>query len=347
MSDPTPEEEAILESVLEGLALSIQRSSELTADSTGKLSDTKLEKLVYKALKGRNTDDQVTLSWYLAGAKTDVSASQISSSRFKEIYEEMTGTKHDSKEFKQKTRDYTPSTDAEDYADFFSYNYDLEEAWYTRGEFFLLDFYKEDAPEEYRNLYIEIQKLRNQLNFTIWSLKDIVEKSKKTQKLSSFGQHTPVTGPDTYKEVTDLVSGIHLELSSHEQLRDVFSQFRAFTDIVEDAYLALSKIEVERIDSTQVQAFKKLRRFYFYEAWRLPALLISMETSQGPRANNLKVRHARELEDLNQQYQDKIRRLQRQCSEAALTPTVADYRATHDQDSNQLTELISIYVNKS
>ncbi len=342
MQEPTAEERAKLESIFEGLALAVSRSGELGDDSVNKIGDVKLEKFVYKALNAQDELDEVTHSWYLAGAKTDVPNDSFTTDDLKTAFDRVTGPSGSTDEFIDHQSNYTPSPAAEAYAEYFTSDFDLEGAWFTYGEYYLLDFYKEETPAEYRELYIASQKLRNLLNTLVNDVREITSNDQ-TGTLADFGQTQSVTGPSHYDEIAEQVSKIHLELAKDEQLKDVLPEFRMYTDLLEDACLALEKMEVERIGDPQLRAFKDLRSFHFYKAWKLPSLIISTKTAEGPRSDELRVRHIRELEQCRESFPEKFEEVSSKCKDATLTPTVEDYSNLVSEDE-LLDELIERYV---
>lgn len=342
MSDPTPAEERKLGTILEALALAIRRSDEIDSSSVEKTSDLKIQKFGHEALAAYDELDEVTHSWYIAGAKADVPKDVFGKKQFVETYDRMGATDLDDSTFIDGFERYEPSEEVQKYATYFTDRFDLDDVWFTKSDYFLRDFYLDMAPPKYRDLYVAVQELRIQLKSTIGELSAIVGDSSQVD-LSDFGQETPVMGPDRYDEIAKTVSEIHLELGMDEQLQRTLPLYRAFTDVLEDAYLALSKLDVSRLDETQLQAFKALSNFHYYEAWKLPSLVISMETARGPRAQDLQVRKARELQTHMENLEEEIEDIWRTCSDAGLIPAVADYPAT-ETDDESLDDLIELYV---
>lgn len=340
MTELTAGEQETLEAVFQGLAIAVSRYGELDADALSKTSETKIEKYIYQALAANDDLDRVTHSWYLAGAKADTPNNRYGKVTLRETFNSTFATIEDSEGFV----DNRPTKDFDDprvsqYADFFIKEFNLEDAWFTNSKTFLLDFYEREAPEEFRDLYLSCQKLRMKLDRARGEIKGRMSDSPGDTKLSDFGTNSTVSGPDFYEEVANLVSEIHVEMAKHKDLREVLPEYRAFTDILEDAFLALSQTSVDRLDDSQLQVFGKLRRFHYYEAWKLPSLVISIQTATGPRADDLKLRRVRELESHRQSYLDDLDSLQNAAAEAALVPTNADYPSVAEEN-----ELINEFV---
>lgn len=333
-----------LRAVLEGLALAIDRSDEIDDASVEKTGEVKVQKLLYEALAAHDELDDVTHSWYIAGAKADVPSGEFGVDHLVDAYGQLARPTGDESAFVERREQRQPSDDAQKYASYFEGEFGLDDVWFTSTVSYLLDFYREEAPAEYRDVYVAVQELRIELRKTVGKLVDFVGDDSQAN-LDEFGQETPVLGPDRYDRIADVVSEVHLELADHEQLQHTLPVYRAFTDVLEDAYLALSKLEVGRLDGTQIQAFKALGNFHYYEAWKLPSLVISMETATGPRADDLQVRRARELESHREGLRDGIRDIRRTCSDAGLVPAVADYSVS-DADDELLDGLIELYVGR-
>lgn len=341
MPDLTEGERERLRAVLEGLAIAINRSDDIEDSSVEKTGEVKLQKFLHEALKAHDELDSVTHSWYIAGAKADVPRGTFGVDQLVETYDSLPGP-GDEDEFVERRESHRPSEDARKYATYFDEQFDLEDVWFTRTVRYLLDFYESNAPEEYRDLYVAVQQLRIELRRTVGKLTDIAGDDSQAD-LAEFGQDVPVLGPDRYNQIADTVSEVHLELARHDQLERTLPLYRAFTDVLEDAYLALSKLDVGRLDETQIQAFKNLGNFHYYEAWKLPALVVSMETASGPRENDLRVRRAQELQTHKDGVRESMEDVRRTCSDAGLVPAVADYSVS-DTDDELLDGLIELYM---
>lgn len=341
MPDLTEDERNRLQDVLDGLAIAIRRSDEIDDDSVEKTGEVKIQKFLYEALRAHDQVDSVTHSWYIAGAKADVPRGQFGVDHLVETYDSLGGP-GDEGEFVERRESHPLSDDARKYATYFDDQFDLDDVWFTTTVRYLLDFYENNAPKEYRDLYVAVQRLRIELRRTIGKLIDVVGDDSQAD-LGEFGQDTPVLGPDRYDHVADIVSEVHLELSRDDQLRRTLPIYRAYTDVLEDAYLALSKLHVGRLDQTQIQAFKTLSNFHYYEAWKLPSLVISMETASGPRREDLRVRRAQELQAHKEGVREGIEDVRRTCSNAGLVPSVADYSVS-DTDDELLDNLIELYL---
>jgi len=334
-----------LKQISEALAVAVLRSDEIDDESARMLSELKLEKLIYYALKSEDELDQVTNSWYIAGAKTETDFGGTNT--FDTIYEEVISpatASESSSEFRDPRRTHAIETQTERYVEFFTRDFDLEDVWFKQGEVFLLEFYKEEAPPEYRALYVAVQELRNYLNQIKRALENIVSvQATQSSSLAEYGQKNIITGPNRYDDITNTVSKIHLELGKHEKLKQTLPHVRRFTDLVEDASLALSKMQVERVDDSVIQTFQQMRQKFYYNIWRLPSILISINTARGPRSDELQSQRTKEFEDAKDQLESVLESLENQCSDASLIPTKADY-PSYSKDDETIDDLLGMYA---
>lgn len=328
MTDATATEREIVRDALDGLALAVARSDDLGAASLEKTSDTKLEKFLYEALLETGTLGDVTHSWYLAGPKTEATGTSPNTDRLVNAYERVAPGPRGSSSFTDERDVYEPNSRVRRFAEFFRDRYELSDKWFTPGGEFLSEFYRRRAPNRYRDLYVAVQRLRNLLSKMDRELYSLASAEAQDTTLAAFGQNTTPTGPSYYDEVTEVVSRIHLELAGDDALSDVLPAFRSFTDLLEDVFLAVSEMDVDRIGTDQSTAFKSLKRFQFYEAWRLPALVISRETASGPASDELRRERNRTLERERQTFSDRLADQRDACVAAALSPTETDYETS-------------------
>jgi hypothetical protein len=333
VTDATAVEQELLRDTLDGLALAVTRSDELDAGSLEMTSDTKLEKFLYEALSETGALGEVTHSWYLAGAKTAATDGTPTTDRLQNAYDRVARPPRQSSSFSDERRTYDPSERVVRFADFFEQQYEIDDRWFTSGGEFLLEFYRRRAPDRFRRLYVSVQQLRNLLSEMDRELYRLSSATGQETTLADFGQGVTPNGPDHYDELTTLVSRIHVELAGDEALSAVLSEFRAFTDLLEDVFLAVSEMSVDRISADQSSAFKSLKRFQFYEAWRLPALVISRETAAGPNGDRLRQERDRTLERERRAFPDRLAEQREACAAAALSPTTADYDTTLADDT--------------
>lgn len=344
MPELTEREKEILSDALEGVALALLRSGEVTEDSLSKFTETKVEKFIYYGLKDQGELPQVTHSWYLAGAKTDDADDIIGVDQLEAAYDRLSGPTNESPLADTRPR-ANISEHVRSYADFYEDELNIEELRYKRGGELLLDFYEEEAIGEYRDLYIACQRLRNELHTLKGRLWKVIDSRSQGHTLAEFGQNTKITGPNRYTEVADLVSEIHIEMSQDEDLRIALPEFREFTDLLEDACLALGKMEVERIDESHLRMINRFNEFFYHTAWKLPALTISANTAEGPRREDLRDRHLQKLAQKKSEFEDNLETLKSATAEATLIPTERDYPST-DTPDDHVDKFMHTYVNE-
>lgn len=344
MAQLTEREREILSDALDGVALALLRTGDVDRESLSKFTETKLEKFIYYGLKDQGELPEVTYSWYLAGAKTDDTDDIIGVNQLQASFDRLSGpTSQDQTPFEDTQPEIHVSDHVRDYANFYEKDLDIEERRYQRGGQLLLEFYEDEAVEEYRDLYLACQNLRNELHQHKGRLWKIIDNRNQGPTLADFGQNTGITGPDRYEEIADLVSELHLEMSKDDDLRELLPQFREFTDLLEDACLALGKMEVERIDQSHLQMINRFNEFFYHQAWKLPALVISSKTATGPRREDLRIRHIQKLSKKKSEYERKLEQLKAATADATLIPTERDYPSV-SSDTESIDEFVRAYL---
>lgn len=343
MPELTEREKEILRDALDGVALALLRSGEVTEESLNKITETKVEKFVYYGLKDRGDLPEVTHSWYLAGAKTDDADSIIGTNQLQTAYQRLSGPSNQEDGLFEDNRSQNVNDIVEDYAEFYESDLDVESLCFTRGEQLLLDFYKDEAVDEYRDLYVSCQKLRNELSELKTEVWKVIDSRSQGTTLAQFGQKSKVMGPNHYRQVANLISDIHLEMMQDEELKELLPEFRKFTDLLEDAVLTLGKMEVERIDETHLQMVNRFNEFFYHTAWKLPALVISSKTARGPRREDLKERHLNKLEEKRDSFDRALETLQKATANATLVPTERDYPSV-DSEAENVDRFVRTYL---
>lgn len=338
MVDIASDEHELVRDALVGVALAVADSDHLDDEAFSFVGSTKLEKFVCEGLYEQGELSNVTHSWYLAGVKTEADANPET---LRSVAPQLTAGSNRGQDFVDRGDDDAPSERARQFAEFYRTNYPLEEYWRTSSEEFLLEFYEraEFVPEAFRSLYVSVQRLRNVLS----EVEDAADTRETT--LADFGNGS-VGFRDRYKEVGQLVSAVHIELSEHEQLRETIASYRAFTDVLEDVYLELRETEMSSIGTEEVDLLRWLHDKHYNQAWKLPALVISVETSAGPHGDSLRVERARRLESHQQQLERTIEEAIERCEAVGLLPSTGSYPQRDPQFRSSLEEFISSYVER-
>jgi hypothetical protein len=347
---PPVTEDEVIEKIQEGLALAVSETDGIDDPSTRYLTKTKLQKLVWLAV--REFDEDVTYSWYLAGPNLE--SERVSTGFLDSAFEKVATPSVPSPDLRDERPDYEPDPQVRRYADFFGSQIphddgtlDLkDDVWYKSGDEFLEEFYDHYAPDEYHEVYAASIDLRNQMEETIRRVAELInaQDGGAQASLDSFGSSTP-TAPDHYKEIGLLVSRMHLALSQNGDLEDTVPRFKQFTDILEDTYMMLAKVEVKDVNKGHLEALRRLRDFHYYKAWRIPALIVSERTATGPGASELRRKATDNLESLNNEYDHKIATIESYCAERGLLPDYTDYPDRDDTEMQALVdELADRYI---
>ena len=156
---------------------------------------------------------------------------------------------------------------------------------YTRGEVFLERFYREEAPEEYRDLYLT--------NLVVGE---------------ALGQLSPLLQPESARRVRgDLTSWARIEtrlspvvlaafsrfreaLSAHDEFDAIAPLVESYTFLLEDVSRWLDRAATIGVPLTESARSVGLRLIQTYSdsVWKLPAAQIAIRKAQGPRSPELR-----------------------------------------------------------
>lgn len=317
--DTPPDESNVLEKVETALKQAVRQHPDLSWEYGTRI---KRQKYVYIAVKHfTQSDDElpVTYSWYKFGAVLPASP--------------QTGTIGP-------VSTQMPTPDARE-SGIFSTPFDKlvkffeeglsspelnEEHWYASDLDFLMSFYENYVPTEYQDLYLGNIELRRKLSETIETLKRQCDGTK---------SQVPTTGivlsEDDYKTVGQAAARMHLGVVGVEYLGETLSEVRRFTNLVEDAFLTLSRSDHSEVTDTQLAAIEKLEENYNEWVWEYPALLISRETATGPNASTLRKWSAQKHFSVEDNLQREINDAARICREAGLVPSSNQYPKRGDE----------------
>lgn len=281
------------------------------------------EKLTYFAIEQLDLD--LTYSWYLAGAnaKADFNAKT----------EMELGV---DQQFGTHQKD-TPQTDRlTKLRDFFENEvffdkYSLQKIWWEKRFSFLRDFYESCAPKKYRDIYIISTNIKEKL----YNIDDIIKTRSDNTTLSDFnaGGNNAVLAPSDEKEIRYLISDLHLELASVEELSNTKKVVASGTDLIEQVLFKLT--QKETTTGKQQKILKELHNFFYYYVWKYPALLISADTASGPNAEVLKLNKLQEFNNFSKEIEREQEKLANRCYDEELLPNIEDYTSLNiDEESN-------------
>jgi len=319
---------------------------------------TKVQKLLYLAID--EFDIPVTYSWYLAGAvvpdrsiapssldvhpDSPVSPSEpnIAEPADSSVGEQSSETNPiDPIMFRDETDESELDSSADDLESYVSkdelvdfYRDILPEVWHQETMRFLQNFYQEEAPTEYRLLYIESTHLRTHLAELI----DTVETHLNGEK--------PDRGIDSLRKSIELsISDLHHYIRADDQLRETFDVVVAGTDLIEDTLLKLNQLHPDDFTDEHLSLLRDLQDFFYYYVWKYPCLLLSHQTAIGPQADELSAERYAEFESFDEQVIQRRDKLERELTSAGLRPALGDYAPPENQElSETLRDLSSQYL---
>lgn len=268
------------------IAIELALNDILDQGEQREVTDVEEEKLAHFAI--RDLGLQLTYSWYLAGGHTVAQANPDKRSPWQpgRAFGTLRSQETNYTDRIRELRAYFRSEE-------FIPGYTLRDVWFAGKFDFLRDYYRELAPEKYRNLYIHSLDLREWL----WNLNDILDKESKNATLSDFGdsEPEPLLAPSTEEEIRYSVSDFHMDLAGIEELSPIKKDVSRSTDIIEQILSKLTRLETTDIEQRMV-VNNDIHNFFYYYVWKYPALAISADTAQGPNAQAINRRRLLEFD---------------------------------------------------
>lgn len=311
--DTPPDESNVLEKVESALKQAVRQNLDLSWEYGTRI---KRQKYTYLAVDHFTGDDEafpVTYSWYKFGA---VMPAAPKSGTIGPVSTQMPAP--GARESGVFTATFDEIVNFFDQGDFTPGL--TEESWYASDLEFLSSFYKQYAPDEYKELYLGNIELRQSLDSAIRELEE-------TRSDSS----DPVIETEAYEEVGRAAARIHLGVMHGPSLSQTLDELRQFTNLVEDAFLVLSQTKSGEVTRDPVNLLCDLRDVYNEWIWEYPALLMSKETAQGPNASTLRKWSSQKHFSVEDNLHKKIDEAKQSCSAVGLTPTSSQY-PDHDDE---------------
>jgi len=299
----------------------VERAVDQTLERRGReITDVEEEKLAFLVVDEFDLD--LTYSWYIAGTKTAVGYDDTDAgptgpeepSLDDERVEFGGVTAQVDNDRVQQFTDYLTSETLFD-------GYELRNVWYTQRHEFLHDFYDEFAPEGYREAYSASTEIRRRLA----NLDDNSSRREENHSLADFGvDERPLLSSNDEEDFRHAVSKLHLALAGDQHLANTTESVTAGTDLIERTLDRLTRMQ----PSTDQQwgLIGELSEFFFYTVWRLPSLVMSVQTARGPNAEELRVQQTQKLDGFEEQVQRRHDRLRDRLADAGLLPTIDEDR---------------------
>jgi hypothetical protein len=294
-----------------------------------------IERNILFFLLSKKFDLDVTYSWNLSGPKIEFRPNQTDSTYTKSV-SVSAPTQQSNDVVRRKWTGLGSNAQVDDnrVQQFIDYlasetlfnDYSLREVWFMQRHKFLHDFCDEFAPETYREAYFASIEIRRRLA----NLEEVTNRQEQVVPLSEFGANEqPFLTSSEEEAFRHTVSELHLALARGEALASTTEAVTAGTDLIERTLDRLTRVEPST--ENQWELIKELVEFFFYTVWRLPALVISIQTAQGPNAEELQARQAQRLNRLFETAQYRRDEFQRRLADADLLPTIEEERHS---DSN-------------
>ncbi|MEZ3145233.1 hypothetical protein [Halobaculum sp. MBLA0143] len=282
-------------------------------------TNVELEKLAFLVID--EFDLELTYSWYIAGACTATGRSStdrqgpdgpsgpsLTDDRTRVDFGDVTAEIDDDRT--QKFTNYLASETLFD-------DYELRDVWYTGRHEFLSDFYEACAPERYTDAYLAATEIRRHLK----ALADDDQTNNRSLLEYTSGEQ-PLLDDETEEAFRLSVSDLHLALARDDDLSETTAVVTEGTDLIERTLDRLTRVEPTAGEERDL--IEELSEFFFFYVWRLPALVISIQTATGPNAGELRVREARELDGFPETVRRRRDDLAEHLHDARLLPTLEE-----------------------
>ena len=287
-----------------GIALNWRGASANSIDSI------KLNKLVYLAVKRLNIP--ITFGWYKYGpAPVDL---QYSETAVRSKTQEECDAPHESR---LPERDfYSPL----EYAYFFDNELDdFEQILQAPTKEFLVSFYKREAPDKYKSLYIKNAQLQQIL--------DEIESD------ASWHEDVDIY----YREISQRAGELTRELMQIESLRETQSSFRKYVRFLKSLIAHTS--EHDSLSDTQQRFVKRIVGYYYGGAWKYVGLKISENTvhlSPGTNQQKLLTSIENDRQEIRADINDDLDRFKERAAVLELTEDESQKRTVQEShDENQ------------
>lgn len=316
------------------IAIDLALSDVLDDPRERDITDVESEKLTHFAT--RDCDLPLTYSWYLAGVHSVVEPSPDTQSPW-EPGRSFGGINAQESQYNERVRnlrDYFRSTE-------FIPGYTLRDIWFEDKFVFLRDYYRELAPDEYRNLYLHSIDLREKL----WNLNEILDRESANQSLDEFGAGVSITLLDssTEEEIRYLISDYHMDLANIDVLSQIKKDVIKGTDLIERVLSKLTRIETTNVEQRSFLE-SDLHDLYYYYVWKYAALAISADTAAGPHAEELKQKRLLEFDNFDEPYHTELDETRQQARELDLLPQTDEPLSEDSEKSEYLHHILKVSI---
>lgn len=311
------------------IAIELALEDLLKSNDPRDLTSYEEEKLTHFAI--RDLDLPLTYSWYLAGAHTVARATPDERSPW-QPGQAFGGINAQGSEYNdriKRLREYFRSTE-------FMPGYTLRDVVFTDKFELLRDYYRELAPEPYRDLYVHSIDLREEL----WTLRDLIDRGSENHSLGDFGTGTgtPLLDPATERDIRYLVSDFHMDLAGIEALTRTKADVARGTDVIERILARLT--DLETTTGEQQLLIQEVHDFFYYHVWKYPALGISADTATGPNADALQYKRLLEFDGFDTKLQAEVDDISQQARQVGLLPGADDLVSEPSEKSAYLHSLL-------
>lgn len=309
------EERSLKEDIKEGIEIALDAAGE----SAEQIDDIKVNKLVYLAALEFNID--LTYGWFKYGpAPVDVVRLGGQSGPSDDLYPRPAAEVPASGRSRvlSEQEDY-PSPEA--YAEWFASSDEFDRMLNTETKDYLEHFYDTYAPESYKSLYLACIRLQQHLV--------PIDRAQRGRR------QMPVINDDYCDQLSSHLNDVYGELLRRPQLREAADSFNEYNRLLKSVMTSAASADGQLTEQQQ-RFIGEVVNFFFSDAWRYPALLISKDTVQGANSDRLRTSIESDLGEIRSDYPEALEDLRRRSEFHWLQPdAVRDVQeATDRRDDN-------------
>lgn len=312
------------------VAIDLALGDVLDDPAARELTDVEEQKLTHFAI--RDLELPLTRSWYLAGGHIAAQPSVDRRSLWEpgESYGDLQSQQVSSGDQINEIREYFRSAE-------FIPGYSLRNVWYTDKFDFLRDYYRQVAPDIYRDLYLHSLDIREAL----WNLSEVIDSESTNTALSAFGIGEPtVLLPRSQEEtIRHYISDFHMDLSEIDELNPTKEMVVRGTDIIELILSKLTHLDTTTADQRSILQ-SAVHDFFYYYVWKYPALAVSIQTTSGPNSDTLRQQRLLEFNNFDEQLGARIDSFSRDIRRVGLLPEFDDSVSEQDERSAYLHSIL-------
>lgn len=303
------EENDLINDIREGAALALEEG-ELRDE--GYIDNIKLNKLAYLAIQEFNLD--ITYGWFKYGPAPVDSTSTNETATVSPMTLDQAPAARQSRVPRLDNKYLSPR----EYCYFFleTIGDEFRQIVQSDTKEYLVQFYDQAAPPDYRELYKESTRLQQTLD-------EIKENASWHEQREIYQE-----------EIEERLNSVYRELLLMEQFQEAVDAYQRYTRLLKDVIIASG--DYEELTAEQQRFVRSVVDFYYGSTWEYVALLVSRETVTGDNKKKLKSSIENDLQYHRDEYDREIESIRDRAQSFGLLPDAVEERKAilNDNGSN-------------